>query len=149
MLVIGCEQYLSWQLAGIGAAIVWGTFWSLLIFGVLRATRVLRANWKAEVRGVDWFEHGQRAYPPSAYWDGWPDPDGDNVSEACAPPAGANSPANLLNTGGAVVQFEGEDSRAGLGTIGGDDRFSNSEGAVTNPIYGVYKQSAGGPYNLA
>ena len=72
-------------------------------------------DWEAEERGVDWIVHGERAYPPSAYVDGWPDADGDTSSEACAPPAEANSPAHLLPTGGVVVQFGGAESHEGAG----------------------------------
>ena len=93
---------------------------------------MLRVSREAEERGIDWLVHGERAYPPSAYVDGWPDADGDVASEACAPPAEANSLANLLPTGVVVVQFEGTETHAGV-ALGGD----NGEQSA-----GVYRQKA-------
>lgn len=99
-------QYLLWQVVGLSAAILWGTIWSVIIFGPMRIIKIVRPNPEVELKGMertdpqyialkrsvlllsiantvysvhsymfcaglDVYDHGEQAYPPSAYVDGW------------------------------------------------------------------------------
>ena len=49
-------------LKGIASITTWSTFWSVLTFGLLRVTGVLRVSEETEIKGLDLALHGQQAY---------------------------------------------------------------------------------------
>ena len=55
------------NLIGLLAIMVWSLFWSFLIFGVLKLSKVLRINEETEYRGNDVEKHGEAAYPMDAW----------------------------------------------------------------------------------
>lgn len=46
-------QYLLWQVVGLSAAILWGTIWSVIIFGPMRIIKIVRPNPEVELKGME------------------------------------------------------------------------------------------------
>ena len=55
------------NLAGLLAIMLWATFWSLLIFGLLNYFGYLRVDKETEINGNDIVKHGESAYPKDAW----------------------------------------------------------------------------------
>jgi len=46
---------------------VWSGFWSIAIFGILKAAKLLRIDRDIEFQGMDAVKHGEPAYPAEAW----------------------------------------------------------------------------------
>jgi len=55
------------NLAGGLAIVTWSGFWSVVIFGILKATNLLRIDHDIEFQGMDAVKHGEPAYPAEAW----------------------------------------------------------------------------------
>jgi len=62
---------LAWNLVGMVAIMAWSGVISLIMFGTLRALRILRVSAEIEKKGMDVIKHGEPAYPYASYGDGW------------------------------------------------------------------------------
>ena len=55
------------NIAGLLAIFAWSGFWSMVIFGGLKALNILRIDRDTEFRGNDTVKHGEAAYPVDAW----------------------------------------------------------------------------------
>lgn len=60
-------QKLGVNIAGGLAIVAWSATWSVVIFGILRATKLLRIDRDMEFQGIDAVKHGEPAYPAEAW----------------------------------------------------------------------------------
>lgn len=67
---------LAWHLVGLLCIVVWTGVFSIVTFGLLWYTDMLRVDRDLEIRGIDIKVHGEPAYPNAAYGHGW-DNEGD------------------------------------------------------------------------
>merc|ERR1719499_2857575 len=49
------------------AILAWSIFWSTLLFGALKYTKMLRVSTEMEFKGMDLVKHGEAAYPAGAW----------------------------------------------------------------------------------
>ena len=49
------------------AILAWSIFWSTLLFGALKYTKMLRVSAEIELEGMDLVKHGEAAYPVGAW----------------------------------------------------------------------------------
>ena len=49
------------------AILAWSIFWSTLLFGALKYTKMLRVSTEMEFKGMDLVHHGESAYPADAW----------------------------------------------------------------------------------
>jgi Amt family ammonium transporter len=56
---------------GILAIVVWACITMGLVFGIMKATKILRVSEEVEFKGLDIEKHGEDAYPLVAYGHGW------------------------------------------------------------------------------
>ena len=49
------------------AILSWSIFWSTLLFGALKYTKMLRVSTEMEFKGMDLVKHGEAAYPAGAW----------------------------------------------------------------------------------
>lgn len=62
---------LGWQFAGIAAIMAWTIILCAIMFGLLKAFKLLRVDPEIEMKGLDIPKHGEPAYPIVAYGHGW------------------------------------------------------------------------------
>ncbi|KAK6191639.1 hypothetical protein SNE40_003278 [Patella caerulea] len=62
---------LAWQLCGLVTITAWTAVTSVLMFGILKLTGLLRVAPELEAKGLDIPKHGEPAYPTEAYGHGW------------------------------------------------------------------------------
>ena len=86
LLLGGGFDMLLWQIIGSASTIIWVGATAAITFGVLKAVGRLRVNAKADVVGIDVYEHGASAWP-----DVLPLPGADAISGSKS--MGAKSPA--------------------------------------------------------
>jgi len=84
-----------WEKLGINIAgglviILWSGFWSIAIFGILKATKLLRIDRDIEFQGMDAVKHGEPAYPAEA-WVELQYAKKNSKNEANAPPMQGNT----------------------------------------------------------
>lgn len=56
-------QKLGVNIAGGLAIVVWSALWSVVIFGILKATKLLRIDREMEFQGIDAVKHGESYWP--------------------------------------------------------------------------------------
>ncbi|XP_077994370.1 putative ammonium transporter 1 [Glandiceps talaboti] len=61
----------GWNIVGAAAIIIWTALVSSALFGLLRATKMLRVDPEIEKKGLDIPKHGEPAYPMASYGHGW------------------------------------------------------------------------------
>lgn len=66
------DEAAPWKKLGINflgglAIVVWSAVWSVIIFGVLKALKMLRIDRDTEFQGMDSVKHGEPAYPAEAW----------------------------------------------------------------------------------
>ncbi|XP_069115081.1 putative ammonium transporter 1 [Argopecten irradians] len=62
---------LAWQCVGLLAVAVWTGVTCIILFGTLKAFKILRIPLEYELKGIDLPKHGQHAYPTEAYGHDW------------------------------------------------------------------------------
>ena len=72
------KQWL-WNVIGIFAIVVWTCITMGLVFGIMKAAKILRVSEEVELKGLDIDTHGEAAYPLAAYGLGWDEHQRDNV----------------------------------------------------------------------
>nr|ATC20499.1 ammonium transporter 1 [Tridacna squamosa] len=62
--------FLAWQLAGLAVITGWTAVLCLILFGLLKITKLLRVPQEIELKGLDIPKHNEPAYPVEAYGHG-------------------------------------------------------------------------------
>jgi len=94
--------------------LVWSVFWSTLLFGALKYTKMLRVSTEMEFKGMDLVKHGEAAYPAGA----WKEYQYNKTEKA---PEG-EATTNPVMSGGGVI----------AGTMTMDGAKTNIDGEVYN-----------------
>lgn len=61
----------GWNLAGVLAITAWSMGTSFILFFPMKMLGVLRVSEEIEIKGLDIPKHGEPAYPPLSYGNGW------------------------------------------------------------------------------
>ncbi|KAL9955945.1 hypothetical protein ACROYT_G037351 [Oculina patagonica] len=64
-------RLLGWNLLGVTVIMAWSAILAIVLFITLRITKQLRVSEEIELKGLDIPKHGEPAYPPASYGDGW------------------------------------------------------------------------------
>ena len=93
------------------AILVWSMFWSTLLFGALKYSKMLRVSTEMEFKGMDLVKHGEAAYPAGAwveyqYNKTEKGKDGEATTNPCM--SGGGVIAGTMTMDGAKTNIDGE-----------------------------------------
>ena len=107
------------------AILAWSIFWSTLLFGALKYTKMLRVSTEMEFKGMDLVKHGEAAYPAGA----WVEYQYNKTDKSKAKEGEATT--NPCMSGGGVI----------AGTMTMDGAKTNIDGEVYNNPFEMVSRS--------